>query len=154
MNTQVSEAPFYWMQAVCRYQSKSFALIISSWSYEFSMFTTVQIKKWMLKGDKEICLWSCSQMSELGFFFFFHPNRLDSRTDVLELTDRDLFSHSGLREDRVGGGGPSSGPGYYLSSWTVPCMLAGTILNTSLQPHSLLCLGHVNSDVDLLPWVM
>lgn len=106
--------------------------------------------------SKEIKKFACDHAARCQNwdFFFFHPNRLDSRTDVLELTDRDLFSHSGLREDRVGGGGPSSGPGYYLSSWTVPCMLAGTILNTSLQPHSLLCLGHVNSDVDLLPWVM
>lgn len=35
-----------------------------------------------------------------------------------------------------------------------PCALAGTILSKSLHPYSLIFLENVNSNVDLLPWVM
>lgn len=85
VNTLISEDTFRWAQVMCRYRGKSFALITSSSSCEICVFSSVQIKKCMLR-EKEICLRSCSQMSQT--VIFFNPNWPGSRAHALELTDK------------------------------------------------------------------
>ena len=70
--------------------AKSFALITSSPSCEICIFSSVQIKKCMLR-EKEICLRSCSRWVRTVIFFFFNPNWPGSRAPALELIDKKTY---------------------------------------------------------------
>lgn len=100
--------------------------------------------------EKEICLRSCSPVCQN---WICNPHWSGSRTHALELIDKGTDFLTQVWE-KVDGKRYVVKRSRLLSELWSPCALAGTFLSKSLHPYSFIFLGNVNSNVDLLAWVM